>query len=123
MFDKLKTMGTMAALLKDKDRVLDAAQRIKQRAAELHVDGQAGAGAVRVIVNGKLQLVQIKLEPALAEGMAGDAAACELAESLIVEAVNDGIKNAQAAMKVLLEREAKELGLHNLPGELGSLLT
>lgn len=123
MFDKLKAMGQMAALLKDKDRIKEIAGRVKERALDVRAIGESGAGAVRVTADGQMRVLKVEMQPALVAGMAADDRTRELAGTLIADAVNDAIKTAQMSMKIIIEREAKELGLPDLPGELGSMLS
>lgn len=122
MFDKLKAMGSIAALLKDKDRLRAAAERVKEATARARATGQAGAGAVRVTASGHLRVLEIELAPALVAGMAADDATRRLAGSFIADAVNDALANAQALAQQELRKEARELGLDDLPLDLGGLL-
>ncbi len=123
MFDKIKAMGAMAALLKDKERLRESAQRIKLRAAEVRAEGESGGGAVRATVDGTMRVLKVDMQPALVAGMAADERTRELAGTLIADAVNAAIRNAQESMKVVMAREAKDMGLPDLPGDLGSLLS
>ena len=123
MFDKLKAMGQMAALLKDKDKIKEITGRVKARAAEVRAIGESGAGAVRVIADGQMRVLKVEMQPALVAGMAADERTRELAGTLIADAVNEAIRNAQATMKTVLEREAKELGLPDLPSDLAGMLS
>jgi DNA-binding protein YbaB len=126
MFDKIKAMGQMAALLKDKERLRESAQRIKHRAAEVRAEGEAGGGAVRAVVDGTMQVLRVEMQPALVAGIGGVAAderTRELAGSLIAEAVNGAIRSAQEKMKAVMAEEAREMGLPDLPGDFGSLLS
>lgn len=122
MFDKLKTMGALAGLLKDKDRLRAAGERIKARAESIRAEGQAGGGAVRAAASGKLMIVSIEIAPALAAGMAADERTRGLAGSMIAEAVNGALAGAQQQIQEEIRREAKDLGLDDLPGGLGGLL-
>jgi DNA-binding protein YbaB len=122
MFDKLKTMGAVAALMKDKEKLKATGQRVKDKAESVRAIGEGGAGAVRVTVNGQMKVLQVELTPALVSGMAADDRTRELAGSLIAEAVNNASASAQMQMRTFLEREAKELGLPDIPGELSGLL-
>jgi DNA-binding protein YbaB len=123
MFDKMKAMGAMAALLKDKERLRESAQRIKLRAAEVRAEGEAGGGAVRATVDGTMKVLRVEMQPALVAGMAADEKTRELAGSLIADAVNAAIQNAQEKMKGVMAQEAKDMGLPDLPGDIGSLLS
>jgi len=123
MFENLKAMGAMAALLKDKDRLKSAGDRIKDAAAATRATGEGGAGAVRVTVDGKMRVLAVELQPALVSGMAADDRTRELAGSLIAEACNNAMAAAQMKMKVVLEKESSALGLPGLGGDLAGLLS
>ncbi len=122
MFDKLKTMGAIAGLLNDKDRLRAAGERIKARAEEIRALGEAGGGAVRVVASGKLKVLSIDVAPALVAGMAADDRTRGLTGSLIAEAVNAALAGAQRQIQDEIGREAKGLGIDDLPGGLGGLL-
>jgi DNA-binding protein YbaB len=122
MFDKLKAMGAMAALFKDKDKLRAAGQRIREKSEAVRAEGEGGAGAVRVTVNGQLKVVAVELTPALVMGMAADERTRELAGDLIAQAVNAANASAQVHMKAIIDREARELGLPGLPEEVSGLL-
>ena len=123
MFDKFKAMSAMAALMQNKDKLRAAGQRIKEQSQEVRVTGEGGAGAVRVTVNGQMKVLSVELTPALVTGMAADEKTRALAGDLIAEAVNSANTQAQARVKAILEKEAKELGLPDLPGDITGLLT
>ncbi len=121
MFDKLKTMGALAGLLKDKDRLRAAGERIRARAEEIRAEGEAGGGAVRAVASGRLMVVSIEVAPALAAGMAADQNTRQLAGSMIADAVNGALAGAQRQIQEEIRREARELGLDDLPGGLDGL--
>jgi DNA-binding protein YbaB len=123
MFDKLKAMGAVASLLKDKEKLKAAGDRIKSAAAATRATGEGGAGAVRVTVDGKMRVITVELQPALVSGMAADDRTRELAGTLIAEACNNAMASAQAKMQVVIEKEADALGLPGLGGQLAGLLS
>lgn len=123
MFDKLKAMGAVAGLLKDRDKLRAAGERIKEATAAARATGEAGGGAVRVVASGRMRVVSIELAPALVAGMAADERTRELAGSLITDAVNDAMTRAQAIVQHEVSKEAQALGLGDLPADLGGLLT
>lgn len=122
MLDKLKMMGALASLMKNKDQLRTAGERIKSAAEATRGSGEAGGGAVRVTVDGKMKVVEVDLQPALVAGMAADERTRKLAGDLIAEATNTAMASAQAKMKVVLDKEARELGLPEMP-DLGGLLS
>lgn len=70
-----------------------------------------------------MRVLRVEMQPALVAGMAADERTRELAGSLIAEAVNGAIRLAQEKMKAVMAEEAKEMGLPDLPGDFGSLLS
>jgi DNA-binding protein YbaB len=123
MFDKLKAMGAAASLLRDRDRLKAAGERLKRGAVDVRATGEAGGGAVRVTANGRLRIVAIDMTPALIAGMAADERTRRLAGSLIADAVNDALDKAQEQMQAQIAREAEDLGLGSLAADLGGFLS
>jgi nucleoid-associated protein EbfC len=122
MFDNMKMMGALAGLMKNKDKLREAGQRIKDKAEATRVEGESGMGAVRVTVNGSMKVLDVELTPGLVIGMNADAKTRELAGALIADAVNDGISKAQAKMKEAIDEEARALGFEGgVPGLSGLL--
>lgn len=121
MFDQFKAMGSLAGLMKDKDRLADAADRVRDRLEHTEVTGQAGGGAVRVVVTAAARVVSVHIEPALAVGF-GDDIGRVMAEELIAEAINEGMTRAREAARGIIEEEAREMGLGDLLPNLSGLL-
>jgi len=113
----------MASLMKNQDKLKDAGERIRQRAETIRVTGEAGGGAARAVCSGSMRVVSIELAPALVNGMALDEKTRALAGTLITEAVNHGLAQAQIKLKAALDEEARGLGLEgglpDLPGLAG----
>jgi DNA-binding protein YbaB len=123
MFDNMKMMAAVAGLMKNKDKLREAGERIKEKAEATRVVGEAGMGAVRVTVSGSMKVLGVELAPGLVVGMNADEKTRALAGQLIAEATNDGLQKAQLKMKEAIDLEAKALGFENglpgLPGLLG----
>ena len=122
MFDKLKTMQTLGSLMKNKEQLAEAGERIKAKIEAMRIEGQAGGGACRAIVNGKMKLLDLTLDPALLAGMAVDEKTRDLATALIKDAINDATEKAQQQVQSLISREAEELGLGDIGSQLGGFL-
>lgn len=118
MFDKLRAMQTIGSLMKNKDQLEDAAQRVKAALDALRVEGEAGAGACRATVSGTMKVIDVTLEPALLQGMSVDEQTRSLAQSLIVEAVNNATENAQRRAKDIVAQEMRELGIEGLDPDM-----
>ncbi|TVQ60403.1 MAG: YbaB/EbfC family nucleoid-associated protein [Phycisphaerales bacterium] len=122
MFDQFKIMGQVAALMKDKERLREAGERIKRELDAVRVDGEAGGGAVRVTVSGSLVVVGVRLEPAVGAGIGSDDASRAQVETLIAEATNEAIRRAREEAARVIEREADALGLPAIPPEVRKLI-
>lgn len=122
MFDNLRAMQAVAGLMKDKDRLKEAGERVKARTEAMRVTGEAGGGACRATVTGRLELVDLTLDPALLAGMSVDDKTRALATALIKDAVNDANTRAQEQIKQLIAKEAEALGLPGLSDQVTGLL-
>lgn len=120
MFEHLKMAGALAGLMKNKDALREAGERIKSRLAEARASGSAGGGAVHATASGEMKIVSIRIEPALASGLA-DPANHALAEELIAEAVNNALEQAKDLAQGIAIKEADALGLPGLGGLAGML--
>jgi DNA-binding protein YbaB len=119
MLDNLKMLSALSGVLKNKDKLAGAADRVKDRLAGVRCSGEAGGGAVRVTVSGKMEVLSVQIAPALANGMATDAATRDRAGGLIAEATNIALAQAQTTLKETIEREAKDMGLDGIPDIAG----
>jgi nucleoid-associated protein EbfC len=122
MFDKLKTMQALGSLMKNKEQLAEAGERIRAKIEAMRVEGEAGGGACRAVVNGKMKLMDLTLDPALLAGMAVDEKTRDLATALIKDAINDATQRAQKQVQDLIAREAEELGLGDIGSQLGGFL-
>lgn len=122
MLDNLKAMQALAGLMKNKDKLTEAGERIKARTETMRVTGQAGGGACRATVTGRLELVDLVLDPALLAGMSIDEKTRDLATSLIRDAVNEANRLAQEQIKQMISKEADALGLSGMADQLTGLI-
>jgi nucleoid-associated protein EbfC len=114
----MKMMGALAGLMKNQDKIEASALRTKETLAAARVTGEAGGGAVRVTFSGDMKAISVELSPALASGM-GDEQSRVMAQQLVAEAVNDGLKKAQETARSVIAAEIEELGLTDLLGSGG----
>lgn len=122
MFDNLKTLGALSALMKNKDKLAESAQRVRLELEQTRVNGDSGGGLVRAVASGDLRLVSIDIAPTLGAGIAASESDRAMASALIVEAVNEALAKARDKAQEVVKREADALGLPDLTGELGSSL-
>ncbi len=121
--DKLKTMQALGSLMKNKEQLAEAGERIKAKIEAMRIEGEAGGGACRAVVNGKMKLLDLTLDPALLAGMAVDEKTRDLATQLIKDAINDATEKAQRRVQDEVSKEAEELGLGDLGGQIGGFLS
>lgn len=121
MLDAFKMAGTLAGLMKNKDAIRASAERVKAKLADIRSVGTAGGGAVTVTASGQLKILRVELSPALASYMTADAASRTAAESLITEATNAALSQAQARAHEEVSKEAEALGIPKIPGLEGML--
>lgn len=110
MFENLKAMGAIAGLLQNQERLRASAQRLRARLSDARIEGEAGGGEVRAVVDGQLRVVSVSLSPGLASGL-GEGPARARAEALIAEAVNRATERARMLIAEEISRQADELGL------------
>ena len=117
MFEQMKTMGALAGLLKNKERLKQISDEFRETIEKLRVTGVAGGSAVRVTVNGRFHVIEVYISPVAVTGAAaeGDAGKAQL-EALILEATNDAVTRAQALVGEEARAMAKDLGVEDLPG-------
>ncbi len=122
MFDQFKAMGAIASLMKDKDRLKEAGDRIKEHLENATFTSTAGSGAASATVTGTMRIVSVDLEPALIAGMAADDKTRDLASSLIAEALNNALALARQEAVRVANAEAQSLGLPEIPADVTGLL-
>ncbi len=99
-------LGNLANLIKQAGQMKEHLARMQEQLAAQRFEGQAGAGMVRAVVNGRSELLDIKIEPQAVEDL-------ELLEELVKGAVIAASRQAQEGVKAEM---AKLTGGMNLPG-------
>jgi DNA-binding YbaB/EbfC family protein len=74
-------------------------EEIQRKLSETVVEGSSGGGAVTATMNGKKELLKIRIEPAAVVGLGGGKPDVEMLEDLVVAAVNDAGRHADEAIK------------------------
>jgi DNA-binding protein YbaB len=127
MFDQMKMLGALGGLLKNKDKLAGAGDRVKSKLSNVRVSGEAGAGGAtaKATVSGALVVQRLELSPALLQQLSVGGPTRDGASQVICEAVNDAIAKAQGEIKTAIDEEARALGLEGgIPdiAGLGNLL-
>lgn len=103
-----KGMGGMGNLLKQAQKVQQQVMKMQEELANREVSAQAGGGMVEATVNGRGEILRLRLEPEVV-----DPADAEMLADLIVAAVGEAQRRAQQMMQ---EEMGKVTGGMNLPG-------
>ena len=112
MFDNLKNV---AGLMGQAKQIQEKADQLKAELARRTVEADAGAGAVRIIMNGKFEVMRVHLDRAMLATLAGegDEADQAMVEELIASAVNAAVAKTQTLIR---EELSKLTGGLNIPG-------
>ena len=86
MFNK----GQLAGLMKQAQAMQDNMKKMQDQLATMEVEGQAGAGLVKVIMTCKNDVKRISIDPSLL----GDDK--DMLEDLVAAAFNDAVRKAEA---------------------------
>jgi len=82
--------------------------RMQQELETREVEASSGGGMVTAVVNGKQQVISLKIEPSVV-----DPEDLEMLQDLVMAAVNEAIKKSQ---DMIQEEMAKVTGGLNIPG-------
>jgi nucleoid-associated protein EbfC len=116
MFDSLKNLGNIGQLMARAGEMRQKMQEMQEEMGKKLVTGDAGAGMVTATVNGRLELVKLKIDRSRlgpeVEGKTpfsqGDV---EMLEDLICAAVRSAQGKAADMMKDEMAKMAGDLGL------------
>ena len=106
MFNPLK----MGEMLQQAGQMKEEVQR---KLEQTIVEGSSGGGAVLATMNGKKQLLKIRIDPAAVIGLSGEKPDVEMLEDLVVAAINEAGRKAEDAIQASLKGV---LGGLNIPG-------
>ena len=112
MFDALKNFGNLGDLMKRAREMQDQMKQLQDEAAKKQITAEAGAGMVQATVNGRLELVKIKIDKSKL-----DVNDTDLLEDVIVAAVAAAQTKAAQAMQDEMKKMAGDMGLP--PGMVG----
>ena len=106
MFDALKNLGNLPGLMAKAREMQERMKSMQDELARRQVTGDAGGGMVEATVNGRLELVRLKIDKGRVD--TGDT---EMLEDLVVAAVNAAQAKAAEMMRTEMQKVAGEMGL------------
>ncbi len=103
-------MANFQKLMKQAQKMQEKMMQAQEELASKTVEAAAGGGMVAVVVNGKLELVSLRIEKEVV-----DPEDIEMLQDLIIAAVNEGIRMAQEMSAAEMSKITGGLNL-NVPG-------
>ena len=97
--------GGMANLMKQAQEMQEKMQHAQEEAAKAEVQGEAGAGMIKITMNGRHDVSNVDIDPSIMEEDK------ELLEDLLAAAVNDAVRKVEATSKAQMEEATAGLNL------------
>lgn len=88
-------------------------EQVQQKLDQTVVEGAAGGGAVTITMNGRKQVLKVRIDPSAVLSLSGNAADVEMLEDLVTAAFNAAGRRAD---EVVQSNLSGVLGGLNLPG-------
>ena len=88
-------------------------EEVQRKLVQTVVEGTSGGGAVTATMNGKKQLLKLRIDPSAGVGLGGGQPEVEMLEDLVVAAVNEAGRQAD---EILQSSVKGMLGGLKLPG-------
>ena len=102
----------LAGLMQQAQRMQENMSKLQEQLASIEVEGQSGAGMVKVTMTGRHDVKRVNIDPSL---LADDK---EMLEDLVAAAINDAARKVEAAVQEKMAALTGGLGLPpgmNLP--------
>ena len=101
-------MKNMASMMKQAQKLQAKMMKLQEEMAEKTVETAAGGGMVKVVANGRQQIVSVSIEKEVV-----DPDDVEMLQDLILAAVNDALAKSQ---EMVTAEMSKLTGGMNIPG-------
>lgn len=85
--------GGIGNLMKQAQQMQENMQKLQAKIAEMEVEGESGAGLVKVVMTGKHDVRRITIDPSL---LADDK---DMLEDLVAAAVNDAVRKVETMVQ------------------------
>jgi len=112
MLDSLKNLGNLGDLMRKAQEMQGQVQKMQEELGKKTVTADAGGGMVQATVNGRLELVKLKIDKGKI-----DVNDTEMLEDVVVAAVHAAQGRAAEMAKEEMQKAAGQMGLP--PGMLG----
>ena len=85
--------GQLSGLMKQAQQMQDNMKRVQEQLGTIEVEGQSGAGLVKVVMTCKYDLKRVNIDPSLLKGDK------EMLEDLVAAAVNDAVRKIESTVQ------------------------
>lgn len=99
-------MKDLSKMMKQLQQAQSQMQQVQEELASKSVEGSAGGGMVKVVVNGRHELLSVKIDKTVV-----DPEDVEMLEDLVTAAVNDAQTRADEMARAEMSKLAGGLGL------------
>jgi nucleoid-associated protein EbfC len=106
-------MNNITQLLQQAQKLQGNFKQMQSQMENQKIEGTAGGGMVRAVVNGKQELLEIRIDPDIL-----DPKDTEMLEELVTAAVNNALEKSRA---MLVEEMSRITGGMSLPGILSNI--
>jgi DNA-binding YbaB/EbfC family protein len=85
--------GQLAGLMKQAQQMQETMRKMQESLATIEIEGQAGAGMVKVVMTCRYDVKRVAIDPSL---LADDK---EMLEDLVAAAVNDAVRRVESTVQ------------------------
>ncbi|WP_136247542.1 YbaB/EbfC family nucleoid-associated protein [Halomonas borealis] len=97
--------GGMGNLMQQAQEMQEKMQKAQEEVANAEVHGEAGAGMIKITMNGRHDVLQVDIDQSV---MGEDK---EMLEDLLAAAVNDAVRKVEASSKEMMDDATSGLNL------------
>lgn len=97
--------GGLGQLMKQAQMMQENMKKAQEQLGQMEVEGQSGAGMVKVIMTGRHDVKRVSIDPSL---MSDDK---EMLEDLVAAAVNDAVRKVEATTQEKMGAMTAGMGL------------
>lgn len=83
--------GQLAGLMKQAQEMQENLKKVQEQIATMQVEGQSGAGMVKVIMTGRHDVKRVSIDPSV---LSDDK---DMLEDLVAAAINDAVRRVESA--------------------------
>ncbi len=109
--ETMQLPGGMSNMLKQIKKVQETIQKKQEELQNLRVEASAGGGVVRVVANGREEIVDLHIDKEVV-----DPEDVEMLEDLLLSAIKEAQAKAKEASQKEMDEVMKSLGLPHIPG-------